>query len=204
MDKKEALPILFSSAKAYQEHLVEYSLLFLCSDRYKRTYCFDVTFDISNFKHLTGCKTSLPPRHFFHLCLDKRLSEDDFEFAGDGTTEWKLKVLPRLISRNLSVNMVGEYNDSRPVLYTERVAGNVSACIGFVHADSDPDSRYVPNTVLMGDIRTLVHKADRILVTYRKKRNEKAYREIVYVAKKVDWATVVLPDEYSYLPLPET
>ena len=202
MDKKEALSILFSAAEAYQEHLVDHSLLFLCADRNRHTYCFEVTFDINNFKHLTGCKTSLSPRHFYRLCLAKRLSVDDFEFAGDGTTEWKLKVLPRVISRNLSANMVGEYNDSMPILYTERVAGNISACISFVHADDHPDSRYVPNTVLMGDIRTLVHKADRILVTYRKKRDETAYGEIVYAAKKVDLSAVSLPENYSYLPLP--
>ena len=45
-------------------------------------------------------------------------------------------------------------------------------------------------------------RPDRILVTYRKKRDEEAYSEIVYAAKKVDFEKVKIPNEYSYLPLP--
>lgn len=33
---------------------------------------------------------------------------------------------------------------------------------------------------------------------------EKQYSEIVFQAKKVEWEKIVLPDEYSYLPLPQT
>ena len=110
-----------------------------------------------------------------------------------------MEVLPRLISKNLSANMIGEYYGSMPLLFTERLAGSTSACMGFVR--SDENGRYVPNTILKGDIRTLVHKADRVIVTYRKKRSEEKYSEIVYAAKKVDWSEIKLPDEYSYLPL---
>ena len=60
----------------------------------------------------------------------------------------------------------------------------------------------VPNTVLKGDIRNLVYVPDRIIVTYRKTPKEEKYSEIVYAAKKLDWSTIKLPGDYTYLPLP--
>ena len=37
--------------------------------------------------------------HFFELCIDHRLSENDFEFAEDGTTPMKMRVLLYLSSK---------------------------------------------------------------------------------------------------------
>ena len=198
---RDALSTIFKAAESYQKNLINQSLLFLCLDKHKKTYCIEVTFDASNFKHLTGVQTRLSALHFYEMCIDHRLSTDDFSFAEDGTTVWKMEVLPRLISKNLSANMIGEYNGSMPVLFTERIAGSTSACMGFVR--SDENGRYIPNTILKGDVRTLVHKADRIIATYRKKRSESQYSEIVYAAKKVDWEKIVLPSNFQNLPLPE-
>ena len=148
-----------------------------------------------------GLRPLFHAQHFYEMCIDRRLSTDDFGFAEDGTTIWKMEVLPRLISKNLSANMIGEYNSSMPVLFTERLAGSTSACMGFVR--SDENGRYVPNTLLKGDIRTLVHKADRIIVTYRKNRTDALYSEIVYAAKKIEWDTINLPEDLQHLPLPK-
>ncbi len=57
MTKKDAMAIVFSCATKYKENLVGHSLLFLCQDKHKRIYFLEVTFDISNFLHLTGFKT---------------------------------------------------------------------------------------------------------------------------------------------------
>ena len=126
---------------------------------------------------------------------------DDFEFREDKTTVWKMDVLPKLMSRNLSATMIGKYNSTMPLLFTEYLSGSASACMGFVR--SDDDGCFVPNTTLKYDVRTLVHKADRIIVTYRRKRSDEKYAEIVYAAKKVDWNDIKLPEEFLYLPLPE-
>jgi hypothetical protein len=201
--KKEALAIVFAAADAYQKNLIDHSLLFLCMDKHKRTYCVEVTFDRSNFQHLTGLETDpsiITPSHFFQLCLDRRLKESDFEFAENGTADWKLEVMPRVFQKNLSANMLGMYNQSQPVLSTERIAGSVSVCMGFVRDGGV--GRYVPNTVLKGDIRNLVYVPDRIIATYRKTPKEDKYSEIVYAAKKLDWSTIKLPEDYTYLPLP--
>lgn len=214
------MAVVFSCASEYKKNLVNHSLLFLCQDKHKQTYCLEVTFDISNFQHLTGFKTekivsnedpqngedgkkavkSMSAAHFFELCIGKRLTESDFEFATDGTTPLKMKILPSAVKKNLSANMVGDYNGHQPKLYTERIAGSVKGCVGFV---KDRDAgRYVPNTLLEGDIRKKVTRPDRILVTYRKKHDEDRYSEIVYAAKKIEWDKMKLPVEYSYLPLP--
>lgn len=118
MTKKEALAIVFSCATEYKENLVGRSLLFLCQDKHKKIYCLEVTFNSSNFLHLTGFKTGkklneenderdfddvrtmeINPSHFLELCLDRRLSEDDFSFAEDGTTPMKMRVLPIAVKR---------------------------------------------------------------------------------------------------------
>lgn len=97
--------------------------------------------------------------------------------------------------------MVGDYNLSQPKLYTDKLAGSVGACMGFVR--NGGKGRFVPNTVLEGDIRSMVKgSADRIVITYRKQRGDALYTEIVYTAKKIDWTALTLPEEYQYLPLP--
>lgn len=203
--KKEALAVIFSCALQYKQNLVERSLLFVCMDKHKNVHCLEVTFDASNFMHMTGFKTEesgIRPLHFWDLCLDQRLAESDFEFSDDGTTQLKLKVLPGLVRSNLSAKMLGDYNMSHPKLYTEKIAGGINACVGFVRTGEG--GRYVPNTVLEGDIRHKVKRPDRIILTYRKRRGETQYNEIVYCAKKVDWTKIKLPENYSYLTLPDT
>lgn len=199
--KKEALARVFSAATEYKNNLVDQSLLFICTDKHKLAYHLEVTFDASNFLHMTGVETSVKPQHFFEMCLDRRLTENDFEFSDDGTTPLKMIALPKLVKKNLSANMLGDYNMAQPKLYTEKIAGGVYACVGFIRTGKY--GRYVPNTVLEGDIRKRVKQADRIVLTYRKKRGEEKYSEIVYAAKKVDWNKLKLPQEYEYLSLPE-
>ena len=90
---------------------------------------------------------------------------------------------------------------AQPKLYTDKLAGSVGACMGFVR--NGGKGRFVPNTVLEGDIRSMVKgSADRIVITYRKQRGDALYTEIVYTAKKIDWTALTLPEEYQYLPLP--
>ena len=112
MTKKEALGIVFSCAPLYKKNLVDQSLLFVTTDKHKEVHCLEVTFDTSNFLHMTGFKLRKPginARHFFNLCYDKRLTESDFDFASDGTTEMKMRVLPSLMKKNLSAKMLGDY-----------------------------------------------------------------------------------------------
>lgn len=117
MTKKEALQIVFSCAASYKENLAGRSLLFVTTDKHKTVRCLEVSFDGSNFLHMTGFKLNkkeISANNFFSMCCDKRLSESDFEFAADGTTEMKMRVLPGLVQKHLSAKMVGDYNLSQP------------------------------------------------------------------------------------------
>lgn len=120
--------------------------------------------------------------------------------AVDGTTERKLQVLLLLFAKNLSATMVGDFSARTPLLMTDKLAGGVKGCMGFVYDSAI--GYYAPNTVLNLDIRTYIHNQQRVIVTYKKRKSDNHYSEIVYAAKKIDWDKVKLPDEYSYLPKP--
>ncbi len=97
--------------------MVGWSLLFIFTDKYLHTYHLEVTFDASNFLHLTGFKTSISPRHFFEKCLDRRLAEEEFDFSDDGTTPLKMIVLPQLVKQNLSAKMLGDYRLKNKIFF---------------------------------------------------------------------------------------
>lgn len=88
--KLQALSVVFAAASDYQENLVDKSLLFVCMDKHKRVHCVEVTFETSNFKHMTGFKTDIDALQFFDLCANRRLKEENFEFSDDGTTPLKI------------------------------------------------------------------------------------------------------------------
>ena len=50
--------------------------------------------------------------------------------------------------------MVEEYNFIKSLLYTEKLARNITACLGFIR----DGEYYIPNTVLKGDIRDITKR----------------------------------------------
>ena len=205
MDKKVAIARIVQCAKLYDSNLKDCNMLFMCMDKHKNIKVVEVEFKETYFLHMTGVKApnggELRAGAFYNRAISNRLSEHDFELAADSTTEQKLKVLPTLMSRNLGVaSMSGDYDVLRPRLYTEKLAGGVRACMGFVK--DEKSGYYVPNTVLNEDIRHFVSRTDRIILTYRKSKGDTCYQEIVYAAKKIDWKKIRLPKGYEDLPLP--
>ena len=67
--------------------------------------------------------------------------------------------------KNISAKMVGDFNGCNPKLYTEKLAGGVKACLGFVKTHR---AEYVPNTVLNTDIRTVTKISQQVIATYCK------------------------------------
>ena len=206
--KKDAIRIVSSCAKQYQEQLVNRSLLFLCADKHSKVTPIEFTFDASNFLHLTGLKLVNRKRHgsgdgvisasdFYEKCLNHKLREDDFYFAKDGTTELKLDVLPALLTKNLAAKMIGDFHSDKPKLLTEKLAGGQIACMGFVK--NSTSDRFVPNTVIKDDIRKHTLRPLRVIACYRKNRGDNRYGEITYLAKNVDWDSIEYPETYAYL-----
>lgn len=134
---------------------------------------------------------------FYNKCLDHKLSEFDFVFAEDGTTEMKLDVLPGLLTKNLTAKMIGDYQSDKPKLHTEKLAGGVTACMGF--RKNTPNTRYIPDTVLKDDIKKHTSGQVRVIACYRKPRAESQYSEITYLAKNIEWENIVFPSGYEYL-----
>lgn len=202
MKKEDVLPIVFSCADAYLENLSGHTLLFICSDKHKNLYAVEVTFNASSFLHMTGLKTNnISAKDFLKRCKKRRLSTKDFNLDKSGFVEMKLKILPMLMHKNLSAKMIGNIYEYKPMLYTEKLAGNIQGCMGF-KTDSKTGV-YVPNTVIKDDIKNCVDHPDRIILTYRKKQNETFFSELVYTAKNIDWENIKLPKGYENLPLPK-
>lgn len=201
MKKEDALKILFDCAQLYKTNLVDKNLLLICADKHGRTSALCVQFVTSGFLHLTGVKFINAPRltagEFFDKCLKKRLSLNEFDLATDGTTGMKLQVLPMLFAKNLSANIVGDYSARAPLLVTEKLAGGVRGCMGFVY--DEQTGYYAPNTILNLDIRTYIKEQLRVIATFRKRKADEKYSEVVYLAKKVAWEKISFPPEYKYI-----
>lgn len=168
MDKRRAIQILTREAGLYKENLEDQKVLFLYSvpgeikkQLLSEEKClslmkgYEVAFHRYNFLHLTGVRLSgseiISSIHFYEKCLSNRLTENDFAFAKDGSTGQKLDILESMMKIKKNVTMIGEFTDRGPKLFTEKAAGNVCGCIGFV---KDRNTRLnVPNTLLKKDIR---------------------------------------------------
>ena len=85
MKKETALRIIFECAGAYRDNLVNRNLLFICANSAMRINSIETVFGAGNFLHMTGVKfkggKELTPNSFYSLCIDRRLTVNDFEMA---------------------------------------------------------------------------------------------------------------------------
>lgn len=204
LSKEYVIKIVIECARMYEKNLMDRTLLFILMDKHKNISSAEVSFCRNNFLHLTGLKIDkrkMSADQFFSLCVDGRLSARDFQFSEEGTTVLKLQVLPLLLAKNLNANSFGDFGGNGIRLYTEKLAGGIKGCIGFVKAEET--SEWVPNTLLNEDIRKLSKNRKQVIATYRKYRTEDKYTEIVYRAKKIEWERVNYPEELKDLPIPK-
>lgn len=194
MQKEDAIRIITSCAKIYNQELENKNLLFVFGS-VNHTDSFEASFLPKHFLHLTGVDVSTTnfkgSSDFYEKCLKGKLSPHDFKFAQNGTTDMKLQVLPQLMKIQNTAKMVGNYNFSKSLLLTEKLAGNITSCMGFVR----DDKYYIPNTALKEDIRNLTTSSpQRILATFRKPILDLQYHELCYVAKGIDFSMLNLPN----------
>jgi len=176
----EALRIIHISAVAYQNNLVGKNVLFFSTYKNK-TSCFEVAFLARNFLHFTGVATTITSSTlFFRKAVDNELAPKDITIAPDGTSELKLDVLPTLMNLPSIARMLGDYNNSKSLLVTDKLAGTVTAAMGFVN----DRGYYIPNTVLKEDLRHLTVKPhQRIIAIFIKNQKDKNYSTLSYIAK---------------------
>jgi hypothetical protein len=109
MDKRCAIQILTNAAVIYKENLEDQKVLFLYGlpPEVKKQlqskgkilssiHSYEVAFHRYNCLHLTGVNLNQSEAasaiHFYQKCLDKRLTENDFTYAKDGSTGQKLDI----------------------------------------------------------------------------------------------------------------
>ncbi len=197
MQKEQAIKIITDCAKDYRQNLANKNLAFIFGSAQNTDY-FETLFLPRHFLHLTGVHLTNPNSSgsvdFYNKCLQGKLRPDDFSLTPNGTAELKLSVLPRLVKIHRFANMVGNYNNTKSLLYTEKLAGNVYACLGFVL----DGKYYIPNTALKEDIRNVtIQPHMRILAILRKSTKAPKYNELCYSAKSINLDELVLPSKLT-------
>jgi len=195
MKKDEIIKIITTCAKEYKKNLENKNLFFIFEYKQRVGY-FETVFLPRNFLHLTGIEIngSIKSTDFYELCLRNQLSPSAFETTPNGTTDMKLSILPQLMKIHKTAKMIGEYDFSKSFLVTEKIAGNVTACLGFIR-DGD---YYIPNTALKEDIRNITAKPQqRVIAIFRKDKEEVKYSLLCYTAKGVQFENLRLPNEIS-------
>lgn len=195
--KRNAMQIMIRCAQIYKENLLNKNMLIITSKNNKIEH-LEIRFPKSAYLHLTGVDVGvdrdgnkISANDFFKLCSKRKISLNNFEFKDDGTTRLKLDVLENVLKINSSVKMVTIYNGRRPKLYTEKLAGNVTACMGLVK--DDYENYYVPNTILKSDVRDEGTDVERVLAIMEKQENEEVYENIIYTAKKIKLNELNIP-----------
>lgn len=215
MDKRRAIQTITKAAELYRNNLEDQKVLFLYgipSNVKKQLQAkekilssiqgYEVAFHRYNFLHLTGVRLNkngvASAIHFYQKCLDKRLTENDFSFAKDGSTGQKLDILENMMHIKKNVAMIGEFTDRGPKLFAERVAGNVCGCIGFVQ---DRNTKLnVPNTLLKKDIRDVTAQPIyKVFAIISKHYTDDKYSYLTKVDKSMDMKECYFAEEIEKL-----
>ena len=197
--KKEAISTITKCAKLYKDNFMDCNLLFVYFDKSKKVATLEVLFEKSNFLHLTGLTLNskeLKAKYFFEKCINNKLAENDFELDGKKFVHQKLLVMSSMFnSPYLKINMIGNYKEYHPKLFTNKIAGNTVGCLGFYNIKN----KIIPNTLLKEDVRDIDENYCRVIATYKKPRQAKIYTNKIYNAKGINLDTIDFPEKIEYL-----
>lgn len=215
MYKRRAIQIMTKAAEIYRDNLEDQKVLFLYgipSDVKKQLQTegkilssiqgYEAAFHRYNFLHLTGVRlnksSTASAIHFYQKCLDKRLTEDDFTFAKDGSTGQKPDILESMMLIKKNVTMIGEFTDRGPKLFAQKAAGNVCGCIGFVQ---DRNTKLnVPNTLLKKDIRDVTAQpVYKVFAVISKHYTDDKYSHLAKLDKSIDLKECQFAEEIENL-----
>ena len=159
--------------------------MFICEDKNRIIDEQEMFFPLSCFYHLTGIKAyennkELNSYRFYDLLKKGTINASNL-IKKDTTTELKLQVLPQLMKIDKNANMIGNFYNSNIYLQTEKVAGNINCCMGFVK--NKETNLYIPNTALKRDIRDITKDMKKVIAILKKDFNEKQYKNITYLKK---------------------
>lgn len=194
MTKKQAITIITKCAKQYQQYLEGYQVVFVYHDENNRSHHTAVKFHSYNFLHFTGVspRQGMNANGFYRAALNNRLSEHDFSFKNNHTTELKLNVLNVIMNIDTKARMTGNYIGPHLELYTEKVTGTTTACLGLIQGKDC----YIPNSVLSEDIRSIVPKPPgKIYAIFKKSIHSSIYTQLTYKSKNIAITQKCLPKD---------
>lgn len=196
MTKKQAINIITKCAKQYHHRLEGRQVAFVYRDANNHSDYTSVRFQSHNFLHFTGVSlsTGINANNFYRAALNNRLSENDFSFKSNHTTELKLKVLDVIMNIDVKARMIGNYIGPHLELYTEKVTGTTTACLGLIQKND----YYIPNSVLSEDIRSIVPKPPgKIYAIFKKPTNSHFYTELTYKSPTIKITARCLPQNLT-------
>ena len=178
--KKEVIECIHRCAVLYGANLAKKNVLFVTINEGKPTV-FETVFMPHNFMHLTRVISNLSSDLFYQAAFNNRLSVKNITLSKDGKTEQKLDILPQLMNIHRAAKMIGDYDNSRPLLIADKFAGTTAMALGFVNINNI----FMPSTALKLDIRDITKKAarHRIAAIFIKPRQESCYTCLTYIAK---------------------
>lgn len=194
MTKKEAISIISKCATLYAANLCDRQLAFVYRDGNNQTGFVEVTFRSNNFMHFTGIDTKnhIKANAFYRDALDKRLKESAIQFKNNHTTELKLQILQNIMNIPFTARMIGDYTGTYLDLYTEKVTGTTTACLGLILRENG----YIPNTILKEDIRNITPKPPgKIFAIFRKPIQQDTYTELTFRSGSIDITKKCLPPD---------
>lgn len=215
MDKRRAIQIMTKAAALYHANLEDQKVIFLYgvpaevrkqlqagNGNLLSIKCYEVAFHRYNFLHLTGVKIDssdvASAIHFYEKCLANRLMTENFSFAKDGSTVQKLDILENMMGIKRNVTMIGDFTDRGPKLFTEKAAGSVCGCIGFV---KDRNTRLnVPNTLLKKDVRDVIASpVQKVYAVLSKSYTAERYSVLEKVDRGIDIKKCIFTEEIEKL-----
>ena len=192
MDNAHAIRIITQCAVIYQAELNHKNVLFLYTAD-SNVHALECCFLPRHFLHLTGVRFSGTSSNFLRLCVEHKLSPQQISLAANGTTEMKLQVLPEMVNIHKTARMIGTYDQSKVLLYTEKLVGSIRGCMGFV-TDGD---YYVPNTVLREDIRKISRGCKGVLAIFVKDIEQTVYANVSYNSAGDVFADIMQAEAFS-------
>lgn len=186
--QKEFIGIIAKSQKEFEKNLKNKKILFVYENNDKSIGTEEMFFPTTSFYHLTGVRAydsnnNLLNSYKFYKLLKKGGIDESKLKIKDETTYYKLEVLPQLMKIDRMANMIGNFTEDRLFLQTNKIVGNVNACMGFVKNEK---KLYIPNTALKEDIRGLTNDRKRVVATFKKEMNEIYYKNITYLKQKYE------------------
>lgn len=182
MDKQHIIEEITECAKIYDKNLKNKNIMFIYIENQEVKH-IETKFLTSNFMHLTGVIIKNENANsFYNKCIKKHLKEQNMEFRKDGNTQRKIEVLKRNMFINKNARLIGNYNKTNILLFSEKLIGNTYSSLGFIKNQK----YYVPNTSLKKDIRKISYNNSKIICILSKDIQEKNYNEITYINKKYE------------------